>query len=77
MSEEKKECCPEGKCCPECCEDRAWWTYLFGRRTIMAYAFTGATIVGFLYGMIDPAKFSEMVMMILAFYFMTRKNEKA
>ena len=42
----------------------------------MAYAFTGATIVGFLYGMIDPTKFSEMVMLILAYYFMTRNGEE-
>ena len=42
----------------------------------MAYAFTAATIVGFLYGMIDPTKFSEMVMLILAYYFMTRTDKK-
>jgi len=67
MSEEKEKCCDE---------DRAWWTYLFGRRTLMAYAFTGATIAGFLYGMITPEKFSEMVMLILAYYFMTRTDAK-
>ena len=57
-------------------EERAWWTHLFGRRTLMAYAFTAATVIGFGYGLIDPDKFSEMVMMILAFYFMTRKDEQ-
>ena len=57
-------------------KERAWWTHLFGRRTLMAYAFTAATIVGFLYGMIDPTKFSEMVMLILAYYFMTRNDQK-
>ncbi len=73
MSETEKKHCEED--CHD--ENRAWWTHLFGRRTLMAYAFTTATIVGFLYGMIDPAKFSEMVMLILAYYFMTRnENEK-
>jgi len=69
MSEEKESCCEE---------ERPWWKYifhLFGRRTIMAYAFSAGAIIGFLRGLIDPAKFAEMVMLILAYYFMTR-NEK-
>ena len=57
-------------------EEQAWWTYLFGRRTLMAYAFTGATVYGFITGLIDPQKFSEMVMLILAYYFMTRKEDE-
>jgi len=67
--EEEKKCCEEEECYP-------WWTRLLGRRTIMAYIFTVATVIGFGYGMINPDKFSEMVMMILAFYFMTRKEEQ-
>ena len=42
----------------------------------MAYAFTGATVYGFLAGLIDPQKFTEMVMLILAYYFMTRNGEE-
>lgn len=57
-------------------ENRAWWTHLFGRRTLMAYAFTGATVYGFLAGLIDPQKFTEMVMLILAYYFMTRNENE-
>jgi len=43
----------------------------------MAYIFTVATVIGFGYGMIDPEKFAEMVMMILAFYFMNEKKNKS
>ena len=72
MSETEEKCCEE-----DCCDqDRAWWTHLFGRRTLMAYAFTGATVYGFLIGLIDPQKFAEMVMLILAYYFMTRNGEE-
>ena len=42
----------------------------------MAYAFTGATVYGFITGLIDPQKFAEMVMLILAYYFMTRNGEE-
>lgn len=53
-----------------------WLRHLLGRRTIMAYIFTIATVVGFLKGMIDPADFVDMVMLVLAYYFMTRKDEE-
>jgi len=59
----------------ECCKPRRnWWQALFGRRTIIAYAFTAAAVYGFTTSKIPADKFIPLVEIIIGFYFLSRKN---